>query len=319
VAARLAGELPNEPAALDMRARVEVGFGNSAEAVKLWQNCLSLNRDFAPAYHGLGYVAKRKGDFDAAVTMFRKATAIDSQNRKFLTDLVEVLMEAGRMREAVEELKRLMESGPMTPAAALRLGQASLELDDFETARRAFEATLRAEPGERQAHFGLAKIHTRLGNPEKARFHTSEFQRLAARDRVRGGERNRDFAGMPVAREIAVRAHNETADFYEQHGRLVEAEDLWRRAAVLDPANVECRMRLLSLYEGAHRERKALRVCEQLRDLEPARADHWLNVGLLNARLDNVDAGLAAIQKAIDLDPDNPRYRQAYEAVKKAQ
>jgi hypothetical protein len=42
-------------------------------------------------------------------------------------------------------------------------------------------------------------------------------------------------------------------------------------------------------------------------------------VGLLNARLDNVDAGLAAIQKAIDLDPDNPRYRQAYEAVKKAQ
>jgi cytochrome c-type biogenesis protein CcmH/NrfG len=50
--------------------------------------------------------------------------------------------------------------------------------------------------------------------------------------------------------------------------------------------------------------------------LEPKRADHWLNVAVLNGRLARRDAALAAIEQAIALEPDNPKYREARDTIR---
>lgn len=317
VAVRAAEDFPDDPEALDLRARVEGCFGNTTEAVRLWEKCLSLRPDFAPALHGIGCVAKDKGDFDKASALLHKATRLDTRNREFPLDLVQALMEANRMEEAVVELKRFMQSGPPTAQAAIYLGQACLALDDVETARRAFHMAIQAAPQDTRAHFGLAEVYKRLGDMEKARFHASQVRRSAAADQL-DHQRWARTAGRPaLVREIAVRAHNEAASLHLRHGHQERAEDLWRRAAALDPRNVESRKRLAALYEQSHRDRDALRVCRQLREIEPANAEHWLNVGLLQVRQNQVDDGLAAIEKAMELDPNNPNCRKAYEAVKR--
>jgi len=143
-----------------------------------------------------------------------------------------------------------------------------------------------------------------------------QFHKLASGDREFAGRAVRSAGNSAYLREIAVRAHNEAADFYQKRGNPNQAEDLWRRAAVLDPKNVECRKQLAFVYERSDRVREALCVCQELRDLEPANAANWLSVGLLSVRLHRRSEGLAAIEKAIQLDPSNQRCRDAYEAAK---
>jgi tetratricopeptide (TPR) repeat protein len=318
VAGRLAGDFPREPLALDMRARTESAFGNSAEAVKLWEACLALDPVFAPACHGIGYVAKERGDFETAVVMLRKAAALAPANRGYSTDLVDAFMGADRMREAVAELKRFMASGPVREAAAMQLGQACLALDEPENARRAFTAAVQAAPQDSQAHFGLGNAYARLGQSAKARAEMEQFRKLSAEGRTAAGERVRNSGNPALVRDIAVRAHVEAADFYQAHGNPERAEELWRRAAALDPHNVECRVRLADLYERGGRDGEALRFCEQLKQIQPGCGDHWLNVGLLSARLGRTAAGLAAVEKAVQLDPQNRKYREAYDAIRRA-
>jgi tetratricopeptide (TPR) repeat protein len=244
--------------------------------------------------------------------------ALAPANRRYPTDLVEALVGANRMREAVVELTRFMGSGPVPAIAAIQLGQACLELDEPENARRAFLAALRTDPQDPQAHFGLGKACTRLGQSEKAREEMEQFRKLSAEGRTAAGEQVRSAGSPALVRDIAVRAHVEAAAFYQAHGNLERAEDLWRRAAAIDPGNVECRVQLADLYERAGRDREALWFCEQLRDIQPDCGDHWLNVGLLSARLGRTGAGLAAVEKAVQLDPQNQKYREAYGAIQRA-
>jgi tetratricopeptide (TPR) repeat protein len=318
VAAWLAEDFPNEPDALDVRARVESRFGALNEAGRLWEKCLSLRADFAPAYDGLGRVANLKGDFDKAVPLLRKAVQLAPDDRDYPIDLAQSLLGANQFQEAVVRLKQFMQSGPMTAVAALYLGQACLELNELEGARQAFEITLQAAPDDGQAHFGLAQVYRRLRQPAKAQLHADQFQRNSPAARA-GARQGTHDAGSPTrVRDISVRVHNESADFYQKHGNPRRAEELWRRAAVLDPKDLESRSHLAALYEQSHRDRDALQVCRQLRQIEPDQALRWLNVGLLEIRLNRVEEGLAAVERAFQLDPADPRCRQAHEAAKQA-
>jgi Flp pilus assembly protein TadD len=205
--------------------------------------------------------------------MFRKAIELDPRNRRLTMFLADSLMRANRMKEAVAELTGLLQSGPAPPAAVVHLGQAYLALEQYEAAIRVLGAALQKVPEERQVHFGLAKAYERLNQPEKAQQHRDKVQQLAAVHREAGKGRVR-AAGPPTAvHKDALRAHLDTAGVYFRHGNLSQAESLWRKAAALDPKDVECRQALAALYDRNGRSTEATRVREQLRDLAPPAAE----------------------------------------------
>jgi predicted Zn-dependent protease len=53
------------------------------------------------------------------------------------------------------------------------------------------------------------------------------------------------------------------------HGSLPKAEFFWRRAAVLDPGNVDCRQALAWMYLQSGRPAETIRLLEQLTEIEP--------------------------------------------------
>jgi tetratricopeptide (TPR) repeat protein len=239
VAVQLADDFPNVPTVIDVRARVEWELGNSAEAVKLWERCLSLDPGFGVAYGGIAAVAAKKGDFQTAVAMYRKAVALLPNDRDLPVVLAETLLAANRTREAETELERFSQSGRMTGLAALYLGQARLDLNDLEGARQAFRTAIDLSPTLKKAHYGLAQVYTRLGNREKARFHMDNFRELAAKDRQTHGERAQRLRSPTALRDLALRVYEESAQRYDRRGNATRAAELRRRAASLSTSNLE--------------------------------------------------------------------------------
>jgi tetratricopeptide (TPR) repeat protein len=52
--------------------------------------------------------------------------------------------------------------------AHYKAGMALIELDQLEPARQEFNTTLALQPGLANAHFGLAKVFSRMGQPAQA-------------------------------------------------------------------------------------------------------------------------------------------------------
>jgi tetratricopeptide (TPR) repeat protein len=84
------------------------------------------------------------------------------------------------------------------------------------------------------------------------------------------------------------------------------AEELWVRAASLDPRNVPGRLRLAARCQKDNRLKEALKWCRELCALEPAKVHHFLNAGLLNARLGRFEDAERAFLAAMGLSPGNP-------------
>ncbi|NLY01069.1 MAG: tetratricopeptide repeat protein [Rhodopirellula sp.] len=120
-------------------------------------------------------------------------------------------------------------------------------------------------------------------------------------------------------REIAVQTHLGAGRCYYTHGQVEKAIEMLRKAAILDPENVPPRTELLAIYLQNGHEREALAVCRQLCRIEPGQGDHWLKLGLLRARLDDLEGARSALKRALAIDPSNARYRDAAQLLEKGE
>lgn len=318
----LSRDFPGSLAAAHVRARLHYSLRDCTEAIRIWEQCAEREPNNAEVYLGLGAVAKESGDYNRAEEMFRRTLALAPGNDAASVALAEALMKQGKLPEAVATLDTYLQTHPMSVSAADCLGLSCLQLHDYEKACRALEESVRLNPQNRSAYYGLARAYAGLGHDEKAQHFMEEFQSLASGDGFTSSETaaSREVtvaSDLPLLRQIAAQTQVDVAYVYRGQGNMDKAEEMWRRAAVLDRKNTACRTELAIWFERTNREREALRMCEQLCDLEPTSADRWLDVGVLSARVGRFDAALAAVTRAIQMDPDNPRYQQAYDLIEK--
>ncbi len=316
---RLVDCFPDDPATIDVMARLQYHFGNSEEATAAWQRCLELDSDCLGAYLGLGAAAASRDEHAKAAECFRKAMALDPASPKTPIDLAYALTNQGKLDEVVALLEERTRGGLRSMPTFLLLGQAYQQLREYDRARENFEIAVEMAPDYASARYGLAMACAGLGLRDEAKKHREEFRKLEAKDRQRRTRHETAVDDELSVRERLALAYTDAARVYVRHQDEAEAEAAWRRAAGLDPKNVACREGLVALYERNHREEEALLVCRELLDIEPANADYALNVGLLSARLNQSAAAKSAVQRAIELDPENPRYREVYRMIEKGQ
>ena len=314
----LSASYPQSADAWNVQALLELHLGNTPDAVRLWEQCLAASPKSSEALYGLGYIAYVEGENDQAVERFRAALAVNPADVRIPLLLAECLTRLGKPDEAVPVLQECLKRDPGAAAAQLSLGQVYLDLKQYEQSRVAFENVLEVDPNNREACFGLGRALARLGDAEKAKQVMERFKGLIADERSVSSARVLSFDDIAKGREVAVLIFNETAKVYLRYGNLPKAEESWLKASAIDPRGIQSRLDLAALYEQSDRNHAALRVCEQLRDIEPSNAAYWHNVGVLQARLERYDEALAAVEEAIKLDPANPEYRHAREMIRSA-
>ena len=105
--------------------------------------------------------------------------------------------------------------------------------------------------------------------------------------------------------------HTAAGVIYRRHGRHEQAESHWRRAGLLDPRLAVCRRELALLCSSQNRIPEAIRLYEQLIELDPQSVIDHVNLGLLHARSRHPEAAEQCYRKAQQIAPeDSVGYRE---------
>ncbi len=248
---RLAQDFPDDPAAITLAGHICWTLDEPAKAVASWEQCTQTHPEYAEAWNALGMDAFKKGDFEKAAERFLKSYGLSPQMADGnLSMMIDSLVNAGRPQDVVAVLEPLRRARSPSAHAAVVLGQAYLQLKQYDKAKRELLEAVAIDPRLATAHFALAQAMLRLGDDPGAQKHREEYAKLKSAEIATSDLRRVDRlkSDLVETRPLAARFLAWTAEIYASHARADEAEQLWGASLAVDPKNAEARKRLERLY-----------------------------------------------------------------------
>lgn len=236
VAQQLLDRYPNDPAAFYVAGDLCRRLGDSDQALELWQTCLALDARWTEAQIAIGTLQTERGEFSLAEETFREALRGAPQSSEASILLANALLNQGKHQEMVD----LLQSPAQAPGASmpchLLLGQAWLQLREFDKAKACFDTAVRMAPEYPPALYGLATACARLGRTEEGVRHMRRFREMEAKGGSGRGGRSRPFDDENSVRAPVAIACARAAEVCARHGDATEAAALRRQAGELNPS-----------------------------------------------------------------------------------
>ena len=287
--------------------------GDSIAAIKEWKRSLQLDVTRADANDSLGYALLLRDDYEKAEAYFRRALELDATLATANFRLATTLVHEGKMREAISILEK---AASLSAEGHRLLGEAYQSSKEYEKAKASYETAIKLKPDLSEACYGLSKVHTQLGDRDKAAESFEKFSALKKQkeEEARNTRANYDTLGM--TRRSVAQTHTDVGRVYMIQQRAKEAEALWLRAAMLDSSNALCRLQLAVLCHQTRRYQDALRYYLEVAQIDPSDALVQLNVGRVSVKLNLMAQAEAAFKKVVELAPDRPEGHAALAQVR---
>ncbi len=148
---------PSEPSALFHLGRLDLKEGSYAEAEKKFRKVLSLRPDDRGALFSLGTCLLKQGR--------------EEEGR----DVLEFHRRSGHLQGRVNTLQLIASSPDASSGVFADLGNAYLELGDYEKAKHSYDETERIDPGTSLTGFGRGKISYSEGDLPAAERYLSAY------------------------------------------------------------------------------------------------------------------------------------------------
>lgn len=253
--------------------------GRLQEAEDSYARYLAAHPDVPTALNNAATLALAMNRAPLAVARLERAVAIDPDGVVGRHNLGFALIRAGRPLDAMFHLERAVARDPGYASAWNNLGIALAHAGNRPEAIRAFERALSLDAGFADAAANLGDMHNRSGDPARAR---ASFERaLAARPDHPGAIVGVSFAQalegelQPAlaAMELRARPAPRFAPFWQtlgalRHwsGDLDRAEDAYKQASALDPADFDAKFGIASTLLGRGDYPRGLRAFEERPD-----------------------------------------------------
>ncbi len=279
----------------ELLRRRAAGTTEPAEAAALYRRLVRVHRD-------------HRGDVASALDALRALRAAAPEDEEAARELVELLLEAGRLQEALPILREWEERSddPERQARWRRwLARVSEErLEDLEAARAYWVGVLDLVPDDAEALERVERLDERM----------ERWDRLLEILSYRLDVELEPDAKVQVLRRMAGVARDRLAD-------LDRAAELLGRAVDLAPGDVDLLDALCDVYQQAARYKDlvtALRDRAQVAELAEERAALYCRMARTLAKhVGNVDAAAEAYERALEAAPRTPealRFLVAYDA-----
>ncbi|MEW6267028.1 MAG: tetratricopeptide repeat protein [Thermodesulfobacteriota bacterium] len=159
---------PPRPQAYQDLGLAWLALDRVADAIRAWEQALSLKPDDVETLNNLGVAFRRLGHLEPAAECFRRAAEINPDDPRTLSHLAAILRETGEPGRAAALAERVLAGRPDDPAAHLNLGNIHLDLGDPGRAAVHLNQALRLNPGLAEAHNSLGVALAELGRGPEA-------------------------------------------------------------------------------------------------------------------------------------------------------
>jgi tetratricopeptide (TPR) repeat protein len=298
--------LPGNADALFLLAMAYLEQGNSPEATRRLQQCLDLEPTRADAYDQLGRIAEQEGDHEEAVDYFLKAGQYNPKLAGLHYRLGQAYRSWGKVDEAITALEKNAELFPQSPESFMTLGELYLQKQDYEAARKNYEATIARDPNRSKPYYGLATVSARLKQREQAAAYRQTFKEVEEKERDVAKRQRATFDPLKVTCASVAHTHTDVARVLNANEHPSLAEQLWHRAARLDPNNVTCRFNLADHYLRLKRFDEALPWYLQVTQSQPDNGPAYFFLGHVYEELGRRAEAREAYETVIKVSPDRP-------------
>ncbi len=236
--------------------------GRTAAAEAALKRIIQASPGEALAHFHLGTIYASGGDYLRAVGEYREAARLEPKESTFLRALGYACKDIGDYQHALEALQAAVALNP-NAEAYMMLGAILHLQEQDESAKKAFEASLRLDPKNTQARLMLGDVYLTTSEFEKAR----EAYAVAEREQPGNIHAELGLASIYVMNP-------------DTYGKAEE-----RLQAILqrDPKNLEAHYQLGQLYAKMHRAVSAIAQLRSTVELNPNLASAHLLLGRLLA------------------------------------
>jgi tetratricopeptide (TPR) repeat protein len=201
------------------------------------------------------------------------------------SNLANLLVEQGRLEEAVSHYQEAIRLAPSYPEIHFNLADALAKMKRLPEAIGQYEAALRLNPNYAGAHANLGTALVAAGRPAEAIPHFEQALRI---------------------RPDIAQAHYGLGFAFEATGNLAAAMVQYRDALRADPNDVEAHYHLANGLANGGRMAEAIEHYQAALRLRPDYAEVHANLGLALAGQGRPREALEQLQRALQLKPNDP-------------
>ncbi len=271
--------------------------GDLATARSKYEEAVAADPELGPAFVGLAQVLLDQGEYAPAAETADRALAQDVSRAEPLRVKYQALRALGKNEEA-EAIAATLEEAEGALASAKRIyneGGEAFQAGDKETALIKFEEAAELDPSLVDAHHAVATLQLAKGNHEAS-------ATAAERALAQGSE---DIRTLRVL-----------YDAYDALNRTEELADIAPRLAAVDPDFGGSKLveQAAELWNGGHTD-KAVALSRRALVIDPNLAKAYYFIGLNHLSGGENPEAKAALQKFIEMAPDDPEAATAKEMM----
>jgi tetratricopeptide (TPR) repeat protein len=215
------------------------------------------------------------------------------------------LLDKGDIATALAELQAVVTASPQNPVAHYNLGRAHYMRGEAEQARQQFLKAIELKPDYIAPRLDLARLQVARGEYDGA---LKTAEQIVAIDKGNGNARliqsaalmgQKKFSESRAKLEVMLKAYPGSPDVVFQLGvvnlaenKFKDAEDSFRRAYQLNPANPRGLLGLVETYMVQNKPDEALKILQAESDKAPNRVDLQVVLGNTAARTGKFDLAI---------------------------
>ena len=207
--------------ALIFCARTQAAYWRNSET--LWNHTLASTSDNAVAHYNLGNVLLQKGRVNEAITQYQKALQIKPDKEEACNNLGNALLQKGNVDEAITHYQKVLQINPEFAEAHYNLGNALLQKGSVDEAIAHFQKALQINPDYADAHNNLGYALLQKGSVDEAIAHFQKALQI-----------NPDYAD----------AHNNLGNILLEKGSVNEAIVHFQKVLEIKPDYLEVQINL---------------------------------------------------------------------------
>lgn len=267
---------------------VQTGLSHHREgrhhiAEEIYSSVLAEDPENQDAMHLLGALRIHYTDFEGAIEILERLTAINPHFAEAWSNYGAALQGIGQADDAVNAFQKALELNANFPDAHYNLANTYTKLKEWETAIVHYRRAASLDPTHTHAYSNMAMAYHELGQYDEAM--------AACHSAILIDKRN-------------VKAYNTLGLALHALGQVKEAAETFRAAIKLDPAYASAYGNLGRAFLHLKQPAAALEACIQAVQLNDSLAPAHCNRAEALRNLGRLDEAMQACQRAITIDPE---------------